>query len=326
MIMSSFESLNRREFLSAAVAVAAAGTARAMSPPPRPICTVGLIADPHHGLAPDAEARLDAFMAAVEQRKPDLLIQMGDFCHPPRRVASATSFLRKFEQFRGPRYHVVGNHDLDMAKTKREILDVWGAERSFYSFDQNGFHYVVLDCNFVRAGNGKFQDWAPNRPYEGRISGEQFEWMKSDLKGNRLPTVVISHQGFGPKLAGGVVPNGAEVRAIIAENNKREGSGKVILCMHGHNHLDGASVVEGVHYLQINSASYLWVGEQYGRMAPYADPLFAFLELDPAGTIRLTGKGSTFVKPTPVERGYPNSAVLASIASRELPFTPGRFG
>jgi hypothetical protein len=122
-----------------------------------------------------------------------------------------------------------------------------------------------------------------------------------------------------------VVPNGDEVRTIIAAANKRNKGGKVILCMHGHNHLDGATVVDGVHYVQINSASYLWVGEQYGRMAPYTDPLFAFLELDPAGVIRLTGRNSTFRKPTPADRGYPNAnSVTASIASRELRFTPPR--
>jgi 3',5'-cyclic AMP phosphodiesterase CpdA len=320
--MNLFRSCDRREFLSAAAAAAAAGTATAAWPAPRPICTIGLIADPHHGLAPDAEARLDAFMHAAELRKPDMLIQMGDFCHPPRKVKSATAFLRTFEQFRGPRHHVIGNHDLDMARSKREILDVWGADRSYYSFDQGGFHFVVLDCNYVRTADGKSLDWSPDRPYEGRISAEQVEWFKRDLEKTQLATVVISHQGFGPKWSGGVVPNGNEIRAIIATNNRQARGGKVILCMHGHNHLDGASVVDGVHYLQINSASYLWVGEQYGRMAPYADPLFAFLELNPAGTIRLVGKGSTFVKPTPIERGYPNDAVLASIASRELPFTP----
>jgi 3',5'-cyclic AMP phosphodiesterase CpdA len=314
---------NRREFLSAAGGFVAAGAVAAHRPEPPSTLKIGLIADPHHGLAPDAEMRLDAFMAAVADRKPDMLIQMGDFCHPPRAVKSASSFLRAFEAFRGPRYHVLGNHDLDLARNKREILDVWGADKSFYSFDRGGFHFVVLDCNFVRDRDGKCIDWSPNHKYEGRISPEQITWLKDDLEKTVYPTIVISHQGFGPKTSGGVVPNGEEVRAVIAAANKREKAGKVVLCMHGHNHMDGATVVEGVHYLQLNSASYLWVGEEYGRMAPYSDPLFAFMEFDPAGVIRLTGKASTFRKPTPTERGYPNpEAVSAYIASREFRFTP----
>ena len=69
-----FEHLNRREFLSAAAGLAVAGTAIAATPGPRLTCTIGLLADPHHGLAPDADVRLDAFMAAVDARKPDFLI------------------------------------------------------------------------------------------------------------------------------------------------------------------------------------------------------------------------------------------------------------
>jgi hypothetical protein len=323
--MKALEKLNRRAFLSTTACLAAAGTAATGFPLPRSTCTIGLIADPHHGLAPDADVRLDAFMAAVHDRKPDLLIQMGDFCHPPRAVQSATGFIRAFEGFRGPRYHVLGNHDLDLARNKREILDVWGAEKSFYSFDHGGFHFAVLDCNYVRDRDGKYVDWSPKHSYEGRISPDQIAWLKTDLENTLLPTVIASHQGFGPKTSGGVVPNGAEVRGVIAEVNKRERGGKVVLCMHGHNHLDGATVVEGVHYLQINSASYLWVGEEYGRMAPYADPLFAFMECDPSGTIRLTGKASTFRKPTPADRRYPDAkTVTASIADRILRFTPPR--
>ena len=321
--MSLRSCLDRREFLSAAAALSAVGRAPAFPSGTRPTCTLGLIADPHHGLAPDAQTRLDSFMAAVDKRKPDLLLQLGDFCHPPRAVKEAAAFLRTFEQFRGPRYHVLGNHDLDMARSKREILDAWGAERGFYSFDQGGFHFVVLDCNFVKNRNGSVADWSRDRPYEGRISPDQIAWLKDDLNKTNDPTVVISHQGFAPKVNGGVVPNGDEVRAVIAAANRRKGGGRVVLCMHGHNHLDGACVLDGVHYLQLNSASYLWVGEQYGRMAPYADPLFAFLELDPSGTIRLIGKGSTFSKPTPADRGLPNAdAFFASIASREFRFTP----
>ena len=321
--MKALANPNRRDFLAVAGGLLASGSVSALMSEPRPALKIGLIADPHHGLAPDAEMRLDAFMAAVADRKPDMLIQMGDFCHPPRAVKSATSFLRAFEAFRGPRYHVLGNHDLDLAQSKREILDAWGADKSFYSFDRGGFHFVVLDCNFVKDRDGKCVDWSPKYNYQGRISSDQITWLKDDLDKAAHPTIVISHQGFGPKASGGVVPNGDEVRAVIAAANKRDKAGKVVLCMHGHNHLDGASVVEGVQYLQLNSASYLWVGEEYGRMASYSDPLYAFMELDPAGIIRLTGKASTFRKPTPTERGYPNpETVSASIANREFRFTP----
>ena len=88
-----------------------------------------------------------------------------------------------------------------------------------------------------------------------------------------------------------------------------------------------ARVVSGVHYVELNSASYLWVGEKYGRMAPYRNPLFAFLTLDPRGRILLTGGASTFAAPTPKDRGYPDAdAASASITDRELRFNPPQAG
>lgn len=300
--------LNRREFLGAAAMLAA--------PPTRPL-TVGLITDPHHGLATDAQARLEAFLAAAQARAPDFLLQLGDFCHPPRAVKSAAAFLDTFASFRGPRYHVLGNHDFDLARSKREILDAWGVKEAFYSFDHGGFHFAILDCNSVREAGGKYADWRPGRRYEGWLHPDQIDWLKADLAKTALPTVVVSHQGFGPKDKGGVVPNGAEARKVIREANR------VVLCLHGHNHIDAAPVVDGVPHLQLNSASYLWVGEEYGRMATYEDSLFAFLTLDPAGTIRLKGRASTFRRPTPEERKYPGSKqVTASIADREFRFRP----
>jgi hypothetical protein len=60
-------------------------------------------------------------------------------------------------------------------------------------------------------------------------------------------------------------------------------------------------------------------------MAPYADSLFAFLTLDPTGAIRLAGRDSTFRKPTPKERKFPQAdQVVAKITDRTLRFQPPR--
>ena len=72
--------------------------------------TFGLIADVHHGLAPTAMSRLEAFMEAVDKRKPDFVLQLGDFCFGDQ---DSAAFLRLWNEFRGPRLHVLGNHDMD---------------------------------------------------------------------------------------------------------------------------------------------------------------------------------------------------------------------
>jgi hypothetical protein len=319
--MTTTVPLARREFLQASAGLLAAGLLPAATTPAS--FTIGLIADPHHGLAPDAQKRLDAFMAEVARRKPDFIMQLGDFCHPPRAVKTASGFLKAWSAYRGPRFHVLGNHDLDLARSKREILDAWGAKEGFYSFDHGGMHFAVLDCNFVKGEKGKYLDWSRGRRYEGYVSPEQLDWLKADLAKTKSPTVILSHQGFGPKSEGGVVPNGADVRKVIADANSGPGGKKVVLCLHGHNHLDAARIVGGVHYVEINSASYLWVGEKYGRMAPYTEPLFAFLTLSPAGMIELKGKPGAFSKPTPEDRGLPDAKKFhACISDRKLRFVP----
>jgi len=32
-------------------------------------------------------------------------------------------------------------------------MDAWGMEKNYYSFDAAGFHFIVLDCNYVKQGN-----------------------------------------------------------------------------------------------------------------------------------------------------------------------------
>ena len=83
-------------------------------------------------------------------------------------------------------------------------------------------------------------------------------------------------------------------------------------------------VINGVHYLHINSASYHYVGDGYGSdgaRATYADPLYTFITFDPRGSIRLQARKSRFLAPTPADKGFPQAQKLsASIDARRLRF------
>lgn len=56
--------------------------------------------------------------------------------------------------------------------------------------------------------------------------------------------------------------------------------------------------------------------------APYRDPLFALVTLDPRGAIEIAGVGSQFVPPAPTELSHSGQAhghgVTASIASKKI--------
>jgi len=98
-----------------------------------------------------------------------------------------------------PYYNCMGNHDAlgwsarrkvpadDPDIGKKMIMDRLAWERSYYSFDFGGWHFVVLDCiHPVQAAHGP--------TYEPRIGQEQLEWLAYDLgaAGGR-PKVAVTH-------------------------------------------------------------------------------------------------------------------------------------
>ena len=102
--------------------------------------------------------------------------------------------------------------------------------------------------------------------------------------------------------------------------NKRAGFKRVIACINGHTHIDHNQEINGIHYIQINSSSYKWLGEKYsttGRYskkfdsfypdmrytAPYKDSIYAFAEITDK-QITIKGKLSEFVGPHPKDMGY----------------------
>lgn len=270
---------SRRKVLEGALAGACLPSMGSLVTNKRPV-RFGIIADVHHGLAQRTEARLEAFLLACESRKLDFILQLGDFNHPD---PEAAGFLKLWHSPRGPRYGVLGNHDMDMG-SKAEALDLWELKDRFYSFDSGFLHFVVLDANFMRL-DGKLVAYEKGNWYRGGITAswidpEQIEWLRSDLAATRKPTIVFVHQPIDDAWEGGSVPNRAEVRRVLDE------SGKVAAVLQGHHHQDTHEVRNGILYWRVNSSSYAWVGEQYGRMADYDRSLFGFVEIGEGGATR----------------------------------------
>lgn len=279
----------------------------------------GIIADVHHGFMPDAHQRLDRFLEEASHRRLDFVIQLGDFCHP---VPAARPFLDSWERAGDRRYSVLGNHDMDKG-SKRAILDLLKTERSYYSFDVNGFHFVVLDCNYIHE-NGRFISYDSGNYYiasQNRdwVDPEQVEWLRHDLRSTQLPGVVLSHQPIQSQWDLPSPSQRAAVREVLKEANERR-PGSIVACFAGHEHVDDYRVFEGIRYFHINSASYYWAGEQYGGMAKYRDALYAFVSIDKSQLV-LEGRASTFLPPSPAELHHPNaSRVTASISGRHVRF------
>ena len=108
-----------------------------------------------------------------------------------------------WNRFSGRKYHVLGNHDIELGCTKEQAVEFWKSEGKYYSLDQNGYHLVVLD------GNDRNPEHKTPWQYERYISAEQIQWLEDDLDKTHLPTIVFCHQGLDTE---GGIENAVRIR------------------------------------------------------------------------------------------------------------------
>jgi alkaline phosphatase len=231
--------------------------------------------------------RLATFAEAMNAWPAEFVVELGDFVNgnfvmgalgDPARIPGILQQAEvALSAFTGPVYHVLGNHDVyDLRKD--EIQTVLGMARTYYSFDQGAYHFVVLDAQFETTGEPLADTfWR----VLGTIPTEELDWLRSDLAATAYPTIVFVHQPIDSDLdtiAGGPpISNHLEVQAVLAS------SGAVIAVFQGHDHEFRHQVLEGVHYVTFNA----FVDETEPTPLTYAR-----VRLDPTErTIEIDGEG-----------------------------------
>ncbi|GAB3257573.1 metallophosphoesterase [Larkinella harenae] len=286
----------------------------------------GVFTDAHIPTMHDGEARLTAFMDSMKTARPDFIIELGDFLTPAEKYAPAFAI---WKAHTGPKYHVIGNHEMDGGTSLQQALAYRNMASSYYTFDRNGFRFIVLDGNDKKSPELK--------GYQEHIGQQQIAWLKAELNKATTPIIIFSHQGLGPD----GVDNSAEIRALLEAHNAQTKKAKIIANFYGHIHYDRAEQVNGIWYICINSMSYKWLGEEYGRVrysaeidrnykwikytAPYKAPLYTVVEISTDGLIKIAGKKSEWVGPSPWEIGYPTKNKefdRPEIRERALRFLP----
>ncbi|MHC4242519.1 MAG: metallophosphoesterase family protein [Planctomycetota bacterium] len=198
-------------------------------------------------------AKLTECVEVMNRQEVDFLIELGDFIDEGASEAETIYYVQAveevFQQFRGPVYHVLGNHDIGRI-TKDEFLTnikntgVVPVNSRYYSFDLDGLRIVVLDGNYLADGTdcgpGNFE-WM-----DTNIPADELKWFKAELCGTDKPVIVFIHQ----RLDGGgsfYVNNSADVRRVMEE------SGKVLAVFQGHHHEGGHSRIGGIHYYTLRA-------------------------------------------------------------------------
>ena len=278
--------VSRRVFLKAAAGLFAGGSLHPASTLPR----FGIVADVHYADRPPAGTRfyrlglskLRAVVDLMNSQGVDFLVELGDFKDQDAKPGEAStlgylhSIEEAFQGFRGPIYHVLGNHDVDSITKEQFQAAVTntgiGRERTWYSFDRGGCHFVVLDANFkadmTPYSKGNF-DWQ-----DTNISFEQLDWLSKDLLGASRPAVVCVHQRLDEGTSEPSVANREAVRQALQE------SGKVALVLQGHVHTGAYQRIEGIPYYTLAGSI---EGDDPG------DNTCAIVQLGAEGGIEITG-------------------------------------
>ena len=179
------------------------------------------------------------------QKKVARVVELGDLIDAADSVDIELGYLETIHKLLakapGKKHFVLGNHCVDML-TKDEFLGGVGATNSFGSFDEGGFHFVILDPCFRHDGKPygrKNSQWTdPNIPEF------QVEWLKADLAKTNLPVVVFVHQRLDVGEPYGI-KNAAGVRHVL------ESAGKVRLVLQGHSHTNDYREINRIHYVTL---------------------------------------------------------------------------
>ncbi|MDV6032516.1 MAG: alkaline phosphatase [Phycisphaera sp. RhM] len=211
---------------------------------------VGLVTDLHYADKPAAGTRhyretrgkLAEAAAAFQREGIDCLVELGDLIDAAEEVETEQRYLqtinREFSAICDDRHYVLGNHCVDTLK-KEEFLGSVGQAKSYYSFDREGFHFVVLDSCFRADGQPygrKNFHWT-----DANVPQEELEWLATDLARTKKRTVVFAHQRLDVSNNHGV-KNNADVRKIL------EASGNVLAVFQGHSHQNDLQEIHGIHY------------------------------------------------------------------------------
>ena len=209
---------------------------------------------------------------AINAEKADLVIAGGDLITDGFQSSAATvaprwdAYMAMHETLVGQVHAVIGNHDLvaaipeddtepseDPRAIFREHFDV---DRTYYSFDINGYHIILLDSIQMAGDDLKYQGW---------VSQEQLKWLENDLSAVPAdqPIIVALHVPLvtsfyqiteGPTSAAPpnrVVVNSKDVLDAFSDHN-------LLLVLQGHLHVDEAITWQDTVFITGGALSGKW--------------------------------------------------------------------
>ena len=265
------------------------------------------------------EEHLKIIQTRAERENCDFIIQGGDLTHGPSREV-VWEYLKMHNSFHIPSYNCIGNHDTDFTSLE-ETLQYYRMPNNYYFFDCKGYRMIVCDPNYFMLDGechhynlGNYYDYIKEGSLRGLIPPEQLQWLEETIDSAPGSCIIISHESFEREIDG--IHNRDEVLKVInAANQKKPHS--VLMCINGHHHRDHMRILDGVLYLDLNSASFGCMTKEHNfypeelcrqysslrRLVFFNDPLHAVITVE-GTTITIDGmEGSMFMDIYPEHTG-----------------------
>ncbi len=228
----------------------------------------GILADPHYAERSPANNRyfseslgkVSECIDLMNEQKVGFLVELGDLKDQgiAPQESETLQFLATIEKalnrFKGPLFHVLGNHDHDSISKQQFLKAItnegFSEALNYYSFNKGSFHFIVLDANYTAQGkeydHGNF-DWT-----DVHIPDNQLAWLTEDLNNNTRPTMVFVHHqldsiAFEVEHRVHSPDNADRVRAIL------EKSGKVMAVFQGHYHKGSINTINNIYYYTLKA-------------------------------------------------------------------------
>jgi 3',5'-cyclic AMP phosphodiesterase CpdA len=200
-------------------------------------------------------AKLESCAAALRGEKVEFTIQLGDLVD--RGLDNLERILPFFNRLPGPRYHVLGNHDLSAGR--EAALQRLGLSHPYYTFEVKGWHFIVLDGMAVSAHDAKGREvlarlrsaGAPNaQEWNGGLGEVQIEWLHQRLHD---ATAVGEHAIVFCHFP--ALPESSTPEHVLWDYRETlellESEPATVAYLAGHDHRGGYAERGGVHYLTL---------------------------------------------------------------------------
>jgi manganese-dependent ADP-ribose/CDP-alcohol diphosphatase len=225
-----------------------------------PLLRFGVVADAQYAdqdttgprLYRESLGKLKACADSLAVEHPAFVVQLGDLVDGG--AANFDRILPVWERMPGPRYHVLGNHD--MVLPLDALVRKLGMPSPYYDFTAQGWRFVVLDGMSVNASNGGAamldslkQQKAPNAQiWNGAVGAEQRQWLDrtlADAARRKQRAIVFCHFPTLPAACrrGHLLWDYQEVLAVLERHPA------VAAWMNGHDHRGGYAEQKSIHHL-----------------------------------------------------------------------------